>query len=552
MKKTFIQILCLSIVLFISSKIQAQGYTTVDSLNKTYLNWYNLDPEIDKIQGASVDRAYKELLKDKSPKKKIVIAVIDGGVDTAHVDLKGKIWTNKDEIPDNGVDDDNNGYVDDVYGWNFIGNAKGENITGENLEYVRTVKKGNLIYKNIKPVVSIAEPSINEIPASQQNDYKTYLICRTKYNQESEKYRSEIKKMEALKEKLNAAENKIKVLLGKNMFTQQDVYNIRSKDKDIKQAKDFLLSIYKEGLSRNILNGTIKYDSTYLGKFLNLELNPRKIVGDKPEDITDIKYGNNNVKGPDSGHGTLVAGIIAANRDNNIGINGIAENVEIMALRVVPDGDERDKDVALAIRYAVDNGANIINMSFGKAFSPQKKFVDDAVKYAEEHNVLLVHTAGNDGVNNDSFPHFPNMKFIDGSFSKNKITVGASSMNPDKNFAAYFSNYGECVDLFAPGVKIMSLLPENRYHIANGTSFSCPVVSGIAALVWSYYPELTAVQLKEIILKSATPHSKLKVYCPNKKTQGKKKIKFSKLCKTGGTVNAYKAIIMAEKFSEKK
>ena len=552
MKKTFIQILCLSIVLFISSKIQAQGYTTVDSLNKTYLNWYNLDPEIDKIQGASVDRAYKELLKDKSPKKKIVIAVIDGGVDTAHVDLKGKIWTNKDEIPDNGVDDDNNGYVDDVYGWNFIGNAKGENITGENLEYVSTVKKGNLIYKNIKPVVSIAEPSINEIPASQQNDYKTYLICRTKYNQESEKYRSEIKKMEALKEKLNAAENKIKVLLGKNMFTQQDVYNIRSKDKDIKQAKDFLLSLYKEGLSRDILNGTIKYDSTYLGKFLNLELNPRKIVGDKPEDITDIKYGNNNVKGPDPGHGTLVAGIIAANRDNNIGINGIAENVEIMALRVVPDGDERDKDVALAIRYAVDNGANIINMSFGKAFSPQKEFVDDAVKYAERHNVLLVHTAGNDGVNNDSFPHFPNMKFDDGSFSKNKITVGASSLNLNKNFAAYFSNYGQCVDLFAPGVKIMSLLPENRYHIANGTSFSCPVVSGVAALVWSYYPELTAVQLKEIILKSSTPHPKLKVYCPNKKTPKKKKIKFSKLCKTGGTVNAYKALIMAEKFSEKK
>ncbi|NTW32346.1 MAG: S8 family serine peptidase, partial [Bacteroidetes bacterium] len=308
-------------------------------------------------------------------------------------------------------------------------------------------------------------------------------------------------------------------------------------------------SLYSSGVNNEYLKKIRKSDSNKIVKNLNMEVDFREIIGDNPDDINDNKYGNNNVKGPDAGHGTLVAGVIAANRNNKIGINGVAEGVEIMAMRVVPDGDEYDKDVALAIKYAVDNGANVINMSFGKAYSPQKKFVEEAIKYAEKHNVLLVHAAGNDGVNNDSIEHYPTAKFDDGTISNNVLTIGASTFKADKNFAGFFSNYGQSVDIFAPGVNIISLLPENKYTMANGTSFSCPLVTGVAALVWSFYPELTALQLAEIIKKSGTRHSRLKVYCPEKQTPKQVKIKFAKLCNTGASVNAYKALIMAEKFT---
>ncbi len=543
MKKIKLLFVSLVLGIVLCSNSQAQ-YSTVDSLNQKYVNWHNKDIKADKIPGVSVDKAYKELLVGKTSKKKIIVAVIDGGVDTAHVDLKGKIWKNTDEIAGNGKDDDNNGYVDDVFGWNFLGNAKGENLKAENLEVTRVIKKYGPVFKSIKSEI--------DVPANQKSDYKMYVYAKEKYDKQLKQYTDEATQIEAFEKKLDDAEQAVKTFLKKEEYTKEDLEGITSTDETIIKAKKYLLNLNAKGFTRADMAEIKDHNTLYLDKYLNLDFEARSLVGDDPENIADTKYGNGNVKGPDAGHGTLCAGLIAANRNNGIGIDGIADNVLIMAIRVVPDGDERDKDVALAIKYAVDNGANVINMSFGKAVSPQKKFVDDAIKYAAAHNVLLVHAAGNDGENNDSIEHYPSKFMNDGTVAQNMITAGASNFTLDNNYAAVFTNYGMSVDLFAPGVNISSTSPENKYSLTNGTSFSCPITSGVAALVWSYYPDLTAVQLKDVLLKSVSSQAKLKVYKPGRGSKVRTEMKFSKLCKTGGTVNAYNALKLAAKVSKVK
>jgi subtilisin family serine protease len=547
MRKPSLNLLLVIFSFFLVQRLIAQGkgVSTVDSLDKNYLNWYNLDPARDKAAGASVNRAYSDFLKDKAPKKQIVVAVIDAGVDINHPDLLGKIWTNKTEISGNGVDDDQNGYIDDIHGWNFLGNSKGENINYENVEQVRIVRKFSRQFED-----SI---SLEQVPLEEQEDFKTYLLCKKSYEDDLKEYQDQAKRVAEFEKKFNDAETVLKNYLNKETLSKTDVEQISDTSAQVVKAKNYRLSLYKKDFSPKSFAGMKERTDSYLNYILNLNFEPRKIISDNPEDIYDTNYGNNDVKGPGPDHGTFVAGIIAADRNNSIGIDGIADNVEIMVLRVVPNGDERDKDVALAIRYAVDNGANIINMSFGKDFSPQKSFVDDAAKYADLHNVLLCHAAGNESDNIDLIDHFPTVSYLNGGSAKDWITVGANAKSPDKTLPGVFSNYGKNnVDLFAPGVKIISLYPENKYHLAGGTSFSCPVVAGVAALVWSYYPQLTALELKDILLKSTTKYSRKKVYYPNNKTPDKTITRFSTLSKTGGIVNAYESLKLAKKIVDKK
>ena len=543
-----IQGLLLSIALLVlcSTILHSQeiGVSTVDSLDKSFLNWYNLDPKSDKIQGAAVDKAYASLLRNLIPQKKVVIAVIDGGVDIEHKDLQGKIWTNPREIAGNGVDDDQNGYVDDIHGWNYIGNAQGENIGYENLEQVRIFRKLNSKYKDIQ--------SAETLEASDRQEYALYQDCKKHYEDKLKEYSDMSNMLTTFESNLNTAESVIKTYLQKETISREDVERIKSAPENVKNARAYLLRLYKVGLTPKMLADMKRDIRGYLDYRLNPDYDPRQIISDNPEDLNDTIYGNNNVKGPTSEHGTFVAGIIAAIRNNNLGINGIAENVEIMVLRVVPDGDERDKDVALAIRYAVNNGANVVNMSFGKDYSPQKSFVDDAIRYAAENNVLMVHAAGNESENMDELERYPTSNLSEGTRAQNWIAVGATSNKLGKGFCAEFSNYGQKhVDLFAPGVDIISLFPENTYEMKDGTSFSCPVVAGVAALVWSYYPDLTAVELKGILMNSAVRYPKVKVYSPNE--DGKKAItRFSELSRTGGIINAYEALREAEKYTRAK
>jgi subtilisin family serine protease len=513
--------------------------TSIDSLNASNLNWYNLDLEEDKIVGVSVQKVYLELLNEKTSGKKIIVAVIDGGVDIHHEDLQGKIWINADEIPENGIDDDKNGFIDDIHGWNFLGNAQGENIDVENYEYVRIINKYSYLYDSNVVVESLSKDEIVE--------YNLYLTCKEHYHKELAKYTLQKESIEAFKSKLIDNITILEPYTHALKPEKNDLAPIKPKNSEEKHALKFLNTILNRGFTYDMLDEILERNEQFLTMHLNLNLNARELIGDNIEDIEDLSYGNNQVNGPGSDHGTFVSGIIAANRNNDLGIIGIVENVEIMVLRAVPDGDEYDKDIALSIRYAVDNGANIINMSFGKDYSPQKSMVDAAIKYAEDKGVLLIHAAGNDGEDNDKKPPYPDKKLNDGTHVTNWITVGANSLKNDKYLPGEFSNYGNVtVDLFAPGVDIISLYAGSKYELASGTSFSSPVVTGVAALVWSYYPELTATQLKEVLLESANVLNR-RVVQPNTISNKKTKVKFSELSVTGGIVNAYNAIKLADK-----
>jgi subtilisin family serine protease len=521
---------------------QNGGVSTIDSLDKAYLNWFNLDPASDRIQGASVNKAYNELLGGKTPQSKIIVAVIDGGVDIQHADLQGKIWVNTDEIPENGIDDDQNGYTDDIHGWNFIGGKDGKNVEQENYEFARLLKKFEPKFRNIQ--------NMDQLSQQDKEEYELYLKCKEEYNSKLEEFRNMDEMVKTFEVSMFKTDSILKSYLNKEVYTPEEVQRIKSAPVNVKRAQAFYKLLNKSGYTKQAIEEMKEYTRVHLDYYLDTAFTPRAIVNDNPEDINDTRYGNGDVKGPNSEHGTFVAGIIAANRNNQIGPDGIASNVEIMSVRTVPDGDERDKDVALAIRYAVDNGARVINMSFGKDYSPQKGFVDDAIRYAQEHNVLIVHAAGNDSKDIDDQENYPSRKATVGITGYNWLEVGASSKKSDKHLCGEFSNYGKHeVDLFAPGVNIISLNPENSYKMGDGTSFASPVVAGVAALVLSYYPNLTAEQVKQIIMQSATRYKTKKVLTPSETGNGIK-VKFSELSVTGGVVNAYNALNLAETYSQ--
>ena len=498
-----------------------------------YANWQN-----EKGYGMNTDKAYKKLKKKKS--EKVIVAVLDSGVDIEHEDLKDVIWVNKDEIPNNGIDDDQNGYIDDINGWSFLGNANGENVEFDNLEMTR-------IYRDLKPKYDTL--ILSEIPADEVADFKLFIEVKEKIDAKRNQFSELLPTYETRLQQADQIVAIIKQKYGEDI-TAEELKKKTAED----DLESYLLEVGPaiiddpEAYKEEIQDG-IDYLSSYLNYYVNPAYDPRGIIGDDPSDFTQISYGNNDVEGPDALHGTHVAGIIGASRNNSIGMNGVADNVAIMSVRTVPDGDERDKDVALAIRYAVDNGAQIINMSFGKGYSPYQKEVYEAIKYAESKDVLLVHAAGNDAENVDTVPNFPSNHF---SFQetpfKNFLTIGASTQYKGKISAA-FSNYGQkYVDIFAPGHEIWATIPDNKYKKLQGTSMAAPMVSGVAALLKSYYPSLSMVEVKEIILSSYSDYKGTDVEMPGNELS---KIDFSKLSVTGGVVNVAKAIKLAETKSAK-
>jgi len=480
--------------------------------------WSHLDMGKDSIPGMSIDKMYAELIKDKKGKK-VVVGIVDSGVDIDHADLKSIVWTNAKEIPNNGIDDDNNGYIDDVHGWNFLGD-----VDGENLELTRIVKKGD-------------------------DGSATYAKAKAQYD----------RKMTGLlanKKQVDDVENATKVLANyfkKEDFTIDEVKAIVSDDAEINKSKEVIVKIGKSGTEFNTKFKKFK-DQVYnqLNFNYNLEFDGSKIVGDNRTDMTNKSYGNNIVYGPSKTsalHGTHVAGIIGQVRDNNLGGDGIANNVEIMSVRAIPNGDEYDKDVALAIRYAVDNGAKVINASFGKDYSPNKEWVYDAIKYAESKDVLIIHAAGNDSKDIDVESNFPNDSDDKiNEFADNVITVGALNFEYGEKVVANFSNYGkQNVDVYAPGVKIYATTPNDEYQYLQGTSMASPNVAGVAAMIRSYYPNLTAKEVKSIIMNSGMAIEGDVIV--GGKADDKRP--FSSLSRTGKIVNGYNAMVMAEEMSKK-
>ncbi len=502
-------------------------------------NWHQLDKTETGFNGISLDKAY-ELAKSKKLKsKRIIVAVIDSGIDTLHEDLKPVLWTNPKEIPGNGKDDDNNGYIDDVHGWNFIGGKDGRNVKEDSYEGAR-------VYNKLKVRWEGKEVVIENLTPEEKTSYNSFVAAKAKVVGEVDP--QEIGYLKMMYPKFKAGDSVLRKELGKEEYNGEDLKSNNTTNPDGKMAKGLILSISKANNSYEITNNQLLEEiQGQLRKAEAVNEAPKEfrkeIVGDDETNIKDRFYGNNDIMASTPFHGTHCSGIIGAARNNEKGIDGIADNVSIMMVRAVPDGDEHDKDIANAIRYAVDNGARIISMSFGKDFSPEKQWVDDAFRYAEKKGVLLVHAAGNDAKNIDSASNFPNPVYIDGKGrASNIITVGASGDEKNGGLTASFSNYGKSeVDVFAPGVSIYSTIPGgNTYGNASGTSMACPVVAGIAALVLEYYPTLTPQQLKSIIEKSATP-AKDQVNIPGTSD----KTALSELSRTGAFVNAYEALKLA-------
>ncbi|MGB5238451.1 MAG: S8 family peptidase [Flavobacteriaceae bacterium] len=490
-------------------------------------NWGHLDLVSDTIPGMSVDKAYNEIIGNRKGKK-IIVAVVDSGIDLEHEDLDGVLWTNKGEKPGNNKDDDGNGFVDDIHGYNFLGESYNEQLE---LSRILKLKLGD-----------------------------AGLQARAKAEQESKSGEAQQNKQryEQILQAVKNADAAVKNYLGKDSYEKSDVMGIKSEDQELQQQLAVLKQMYsfEESIPDVIetLNGGVKYFTEQLNYHYNISFDGREPVGDNPYDIMDLGYGNGNpdARFEDESHGTHVAGIIAAERNNGLGANGVANNVEIMSVRAVPNGDEYDKDIALALRYAADNGAKIINCSFGKSYSPNAEWVYDAIKYAASKDVLIVHAAGNDGSDLDdpNNPNYPNDQVNNGpEMADNVITVGSLEQKYGSEMVSTFSNYGKInVDVFAPGGKIYSTINNNEYDFQGGTSMAAPAVAGVAALIRSYYPKLSAPQVKKIIMESGLS-TKSSVVLDGNVEKAKN---FDQISTSGKMANAFNALIMADQVSKGK
>jgi cell wall-associated protease len=488
-------------------------------------HWGHLDIQKDTIPGMSVDRAYAELLK-KRKGEQVIVAVIDSGIDLLHEDIKEVLWTNPGEKPGDGIDNDANGYVDDIHGYNFLGESFNEQLE---MARILRLKIGDEAYQ--QAAKSKLDKKLNEV--------KLALL-----------------QLNQIEQLISMADQNMQNALGKEFYSLADLQRYRPKNTQEERLVSLLTQVV--GMGQEIpeaikdLKEEIKYYGDQLNYNLNVDFNGRISVGDDPYDITYTDYGNGDpaARDPEESHGSHVAGIIAATRNNKKGVDGVAKNVKIMSIRAVPNGDEFDKDIALAIRYAADNGAKVINASFGKEFSPNSEWVYEALKYAASKDVLFVHAAGNDGIDLDSpeNTNFPNDNLTSNSqeLSNNYLTVGALTPVYGVEMVAVFSNYGkESVDVFAPGDEIYSNMPQDSYEFQGGTSMAAPAVAGLAALIRSYFPSLSAAQVKNIIMESGiSPNLKVQVGGPEGEVKS-----FSEISKSGKIANLYNALILASQVS---
>jgi subtilisin family serine protease len=508
--------------------------------------WHHLDPTADHAMGISTARAYALLrqLGRLPAAQPVLVAIIDGGIDTAHADLRQVLWHNPGEVPGNHRDDDHDGYVDDVYGWNFTGGPDGRNVFHNQKEETR-------LYQRLHPLY--AGKTLTTAPRRRRAEFQLYQQVEKEYRPRTAAAAPDYQYFTQLLPKEEAHTAALKQALHVPVLDSALLHHPPTTDTAlVRQATGYYRQLRRRGQQPNTdsllsgLRGYVGRLKDRLDYAYNPDYDPQPLVADHPQDLRERHYGNPDVQASlrDHGteHGTHCAGIIGADRTNSLGGQGVADQVRLLSVRCIPDGDERDKDVANAIRYAVDRGALVISMSFGKYFSPEKAEVDAAMRYADQHGVLLVHAAGNDNRNLDSVSQYPSGRFRNGREIPNLLTIGASARTNDQHLAARFSNYGrQLVDVFAPGVDIQSTVPGSRYAPLSGTSMATPVVAGMAAVLKTYFPQLTPADLKRIIQASAAPVH-IQVLLPGSRD---KLVDFASLSRAGGVVNLYEAVRLA-------
>ena len=504
--------------------------------------WWQKDLEKDTIPGISLDRAYGELLKGKTGSE-VIVAVLDTKIDINHEDIKDRLWVNKDEIPNNNIDDDNNGYIDDVNGWDFLGTTAGEDVVIQQAEATRIVKRYRTKFDSIPE---------NKIPSDEKDAFSLYQHAKKVYDTDVADTHETIKYMDSAVVVFRRAKDTVAQMLSRTEYTTSEVDSLANIYTDLESDLTYFSRMKSYGVSEETYKENVVRLNEYLSTVYGLDYDDRTLLKDNPHEFSDVPYGDNTLVNNELAfqHSTPVAGLMAGTRDNGVGVNGISNNISIMPVVMVAEGDEYDKEVALAIRYAVDNGADIINMSWGKYLSLHVDWVRDAFRYAQEHDVLLVSAAGNDAKNTDEVLNYPNDNIDGVEFVDNFIMAGGHTHKMDSTLVSYFSNYGKTtVDIFAPASQLYAPDIKDSYEFTQGTSFASPLTAGVAALVKSYYPNLTAPELKQILMESGSPIS-MEVLVPSIE-ESNKMIPFSELSRTGKLLNAYNALKMAEKYSAK-
>ncbi|SEC01209.1 Subtilase family protein [Tenacibaculum sp. MAR_2009_124] len=532
-------------VLFLSCNKPQKSYifsqkTPIPTRNldeTTRKDWSYKDIINDSIPGISLSRAYKEILKTKKGEN-IIIAVIDQSVDINHTDLQEYIWTNENEIPNNNIDDDQNGYIDDINGWNYNGSATVQNKRYSHYDYTRTVKAYQHLFE-----------SDTTITESNALKHQAYIRAKELLTKNLKSVPKDIQYANNVYTWKNMAKTKLSKYLdtiSDNSKTLKKLDSLKKQypnDSTLLQNINIFSGFVTNGYTDGHIEGLKLKSNNLLNKQLNIDFNEREITNDTPNDINNSHYGNNIVNSDLNlfSHGTIVSGVILRK----------TENLKVMPLTIVGYGSTHDKDIALAIRYAVDNGAKVINMSFGKSFSLYKNMVDDAIKYAEKHNVVIITSAGNNNhdMDRNSKFNYPDDRDSDKKeFVSNFIKVGGTSRNTNSKLKYTMSNYGsENVDLFAPAKDIYTSVPNNEYKYDSGTSLAAAITSKVAGILYSYYPKLTSKEVKLILMESGVSYS-FKVNHPSRK-KNEQQVTFSQLSKSGKILNAYNALIMADSIS---
>jgi subtilisin family serine protease len=529
-------------------------------------NWHHLAPE-DGVFGAAIERAHAAARESglRPARRPITIALIGGGIDISHKAISDIIWVNRRERRINGRDNDRNGWIDDRHGWNFLGN---DTMTINSLstmgdrEFLRLKDKYNHFLFVEDGIAYMFDDELGALvetePPADMEEFEYFLRVVTE-SELAETNRG-VMLAKAVVWYIREIGHSMRMAYPERVLTRTDFGEFVRAQQSTTAMQDALFAF----IDLMFMSANTE-DWNTMAAFADTEFIPiqelrheramarrfpreRELIGDDPNDLNDKGYGNNNLLANNALRNTMIAGIIGAGGGQSE-IRGITNNVQIMTLRIEADfGEPYMKDMALAIRYAVEQGADIIQLGATNRLFPrhQSHWVEEALRYAEQRNVLVVIPVRDLSSNLDDFPFYPNRNLSTGTLS-NIITVAASDSLGNPFLWANFSETE--LDIFAPGVEIKSAMPGNRYAIDSGSAYAAAMVTGVAAFIKNYFPQITPAQMRQLLIDTVTDRSDAEVEKQYRATAGSMRGRiatdlflFSDLCVSGGILNAERAI----------